>query len=161
MWYALRVRWPLLDLIRSVRRDGFDAATIGLCSAMGLLALGTLGAALMPQAWLARSHQPGSVVWALTQPIPFMYTLENRWRAEPESEPEPGFEAGCPTSGIRQHAPVGALTSPVLRWRFRFCGLPSTVTLTSTLRGHQVRSRWRVRRSDTDEQVLLIEPAAP
>lgn len=132
--------WPIRDVVRRGLRD-LDGATLAL--GLALLALWglTVGASMAPEAWMHRSHRLGSPVgWALTQPVPFMYTHEHTWQIEPD---DPGAD-GCTRAGRRNHAPTAALTGPIHRPGLRACA-PATVTLTTRWRDRELRSRWTVR----------------
>lgn len=143
--------WPIRDVVRRGSRD-LDGPTLALGGALGLLWVVTLGAAAAPDAWMARSHRLGSpAVWALTQPLPFMYTHEHTWVVQPD---DPDAE-GCPRAGRRNHAPTAALTGPIHRPGLRACA-PATVTLTTRWRDHSLTSRWSVR---PDGDGLIVQAA--
>lgn len=142
------MRWPLLDLLRAPRAR-LDLATVLVLTAIGAGVVGTVGAALAPQAWLERGHLVHGVGWFLvTQPIPYMYTAENHVRIDYLDEPDPGFEARCAswTTAVRNHVPLGALVAIKQRPAYALCGERAVITLESTLRGHTVTTRWRTER---------------
>lgn len=149
--------WPLRDAWRS-RQEGADGATWGFLAAMLALWGLTLGVAASPEWWLQRSHHQGSFgVWALTQTVPFMYTLETDWWAERHGPAEPALAEECArigNHGLRQHLPVGQFTNPERRPMNRLCGLPADLVLESRLRKHRVRTRWRL---EEHSGVLVLE----
>ncbi|MCB9678298.1 MAG: hypothetical protein H6737_24565 [Alphaproteobacteria bacterium] len=149
--------WPLRDALQSWR-EGVDLPTALFGLAMAGLLVGTLGATAFPAAWLERGHMKhGFFVFAVTQPIPFMYTGEHRYTRTSDEALSADVIDVCAQSatGFRQHVPVSVLTAPLTRWMQASCGLPAEVAIDSVMRGHATHSTWRLSRRDG---VVWIEP---
>ncbi|TVQ93685.1 MAG: hypothetical protein EA397_03755 [Deltaproteobacteria bacterium] len=144
------MNWPVLDLVRR-NLGGVDLPTTLV---LGLLVLGwggTMVAVVFPSFWLERGHMKhGFGVFAITQFVPFMYTGENHFRINFLGEINEELRDDCKFSaeGYRNHVPVGAVYMASFRSVLALCSDESQIELRSTLREHEARSVWRVRRLD-------------
>ena len=94
-----------------------------------------------------RFHQAGLSfpTWALLQPVPAMYSFDNRWSAT--GIPAAGAGEYCSSNGRLPHHVAGIIV--LARVRFFRCGVPIELRLRSTYRGTTVETVYRVEPAPT------------